>query len=623
MFDFAKSVFGRKAPSQTGSSSPNPWASPPASSGRGSVWSNRDVASETSTGPTVETIRAVLNSQAHSANHNRSYLAVRDLSTKDRTHLLLSLGQIAQQDPVLFNDYNSLPYSCWESCLRFELDLSPEDLPVLLLFLCKRNDLRSDYLSDVFKTLMRHINKAISDGGFLTGRDSENLATLAGELRTLSEAKKDKVKKKLLLNKAETIEKLAGIDVSVTSLLLARCEGAENPLALGEKPEHYDFWIKILGETIAGLHAIVGDFAKSKTPIWMKDALAFAQTFPSLGPVTPRFGAWKEAKHEPYQDLSHLKAYTKKRHKTQCDLADPQRVFDLSQLRQRYVSSFDIVWNTDQIPALEVLADLETPAWTALVEHLISGKVAPRPTSAWLKTAVKLAQDVGTQEVADRLAKWLELFYRPAMSKQSLGDRTNVEQMDYTVALLNERLPTWPAQLQGVDIATLGRSLAIMVASGTIDNPFYFDDAPHLVMGHSLIEYGDHGYEGKFHTHGVLRITGLPRLKASNNGYGARGPLGWLQVSIENEALLRGALWLASEIMPAETAVLILESVAISAAQKLTWGDQGHRSKVVANAAIATLIDKDGPHGHAAMLRLTRSIDNRSISGPLLKALNS
>ena len=503
---------------------------------------------------------------------------------------------------------------CYRKCFGGEMLASSDQLRALLTLLLHDGNLRKFYYVKEFALMLRLIGQAIKLGGYLTSADCEHLATLAAELREDSAKNREKPHKKALLRKAEAIEKLIGQEISATSLLLERCDGAENPFALGEKPAHYDFWAGVIGATIAGLHDIKDDLQDKAKPGWMKDADIFARTWPAVGPVVPVFGAWAEATFPTLPDFAMLRGYTRRRHKNHPDFADADRARSLPALRERYAPTMDWRWDTPKIPALDVLADLESSQWTALVEHLITGKVAPRPTAAWLKEAIRLADAIGRAEVAQRLDAWLQQFTLPPLDSQSLADRVNVEEMDRTVEHLNATLPDWPDQLAQADMRALGRALA-MVAASQPDAP------PCKPFRADLIECTDHMTDGDSATRGKLRIQCLaPRLPSGNYRYD--DPPGWLRVSIENEALLRGALWLCAEIAEAEDAVALLEAMALASAARWSMGDQGHRSRVVANAAIATLAGLKGADVNAAIYRLSRVIPDRTINMALLRALN-
>ncbi len=614
MFKFARPVFGRKgaAPAPASVQAPATTSPPPRSSpwqGRGS--SNSDL--------TIDWIRSRCEGMARGGRNPAGYFqreVLSGLSPEERAGLFASFAS----DADILNIYDrsdtreSWVRSCYRLCSDMDMQASRDHLGALLTLLFNDTGLAEYYYVAQFGAMVRLINQSIKDGGFFTSADLEQLGGFANKLREKSDKERSKTNKKTLLRKAEAIEKLAGLEVSATSLLLERCEGADNPYALGEKPEHYDFWSTLMAETVAGLHEIAADLRKGAKPSWMVDAALFADRWPQIGPIRPRFGAWKENADAKLQGFATLVSYTKRRNKQQPSFADPERVRRLPALRDRYAPTMNWRWNTPQIPALDVLADLSSPQWTALVEHLISGKVAPRPTVAWLKQAVKLADVIGTSDVAAQLNRWLALFHTPTLNPASLADRTNVEEMDRTVAYLNEQLPEWPALIVPEQMAHAGRALAMVAGCQGKDVLVW----PFSV---SLMECKDDIWEGKSPSEGKLRIYCAASKLHNKPSYG-EDPASWLQVSIENEALLRGTMWLAAEISESSEAIALLETMALACAGRTWIGDQGHRSRVVANAAIATLIDKGGADVDAAVFRLSRAIPDRTINMPLFKALN-
>jgi len=62
-----------------------------------------------------------------------------------------------------------------------------------------------------------------------------------------------------------------------------------------------------------------------------------------------------------------------------------------------------------------------------------------------------------------------------------------------------------------------------------------------------------------------------------------------------------------------------LEKTAMTAATHLWTGDEGTRSKIVANAAVATLIAMGGDDIDLPALRLSKAIENCTINPPPFK----
>jgi len=497
------------------------------------------------------------------------------------------------------------PSRCHDTCLRMEVAVAPEQLPALLTLMVANKAYEKYYHGQSFAALLRLIKKAIADGGFLTSADVARLAEFSVMLRAEADKQRDKPKQKALLKRAELIEKLGSVEVSATSLLMERCEGAENPHAPGDAPPNLVFWSSLLAAFAEGLHEIRGAFQAAKVPAWMKSQAAFEAAWPAAGPIAPRFGAWEEG-DDKVRGFAVLRELAKRRGKVHQPLVEPERVRRLPELRALYAPTFRWVWNTPQIPALERLADLERPGWTELLEHLITARMAPRPTATWRKQAVALADAIGRDEVRARLADWLQLFHSPPLNPISLADRTNAEAIGRQVETLNEALPDWPQRIAPEEIPAVGRALAMVAASGAGADLS-------RVLAPNFLECDDHRWEGKSASEGQLR---LPSQRWNDK------PGNWLQVSLENETLLRGAIWLATEILDRADVIATLEAVALSASARLHLSDGGQRSKVLANAAIATLIDLGGSDVDQAVYRLSQAIPDRTINAALFKALN-
>jgi len=97
----------------------------------------------------------------------------------------------------------------------------------------------------------------------------------------------------------------------------------------------------------------------------------------------------------------------------------------------------------------------------------------------------------------------------------------------------------------------------------------------------------------------------------------------WMSVSVENEDFLRGAVWLVALMPDRLRAIEALEMTALSAATYLRTGEDGMRSKIIANAAIATLINLGGKEIDAPVLRLSKLVEHRTVQAPLLAYLNT
>ncbi|SFS11817.1 hypothetical protein [Sphingomonas jatrophae] len=536
------------------------------------------------------------------------------LSPSERMEVIVSLAdEMAELKGYVVgspSDRASQMEYCYATCLKSEIVADKEHLGSLITCLVGSDRYHRSYRQEEFGALMALMRQAVKAGGFLTSDDCASLAAFATTLRTAAEKERGKPDKKALIARAEAIEKFAGVEVSATSLLLERCEPAETGRTLGPCPEHYLFWCRLLAATAHGVAAIAEDVKSKRRVAWMSDPTAFAERFPAAGPLTPRFRQWEDpALAEDARNFARLRRMLRDKRN---GLVAPADFLALPGKRPLVEPMFRFDWRTPNLPALDRLGDLEDPQQTALLEQLISARNAPRPTAKWLKQIVAAAEAVGMSAVEARLHDWLALFHTPVTSPTILADALNIDEMDRGVAHLNALLPHWPVEIGEDGIDAAGHALAVELASG---NP----SALPTPLTLELFAYNDDYWEGRSPTRGRLKLI-VP--KDPRDRWSSPSIFSWQAVSIENEQPLRGALWLVARMPDRARAIDAIERTALSAACRLHLGDNSHRSKVVANAAIATLIDMGGADVQPAILRLSRAIPDRTINPPLIKALN-
>jgi len=546
---------------------------------------------------------------ANARPSGQAYEALKTLSPEEKGELLADLvGR-----PGIYNGFmnekaprEALAWQVHSVIWTHEIAVEKEHLGALLRLLLDHKSLRErSYGEAQWNALTKLIPSAIKQGAFLSSGDCEALAKMASDIRN-GHKSYSKADIKKMLARAEWLEKLAGVEVSATEFLMQRCEGADNPWAIAEKDRpHAQFWADLFAEVTIALDAIRADTKGNTKPAWMRSPQAFAAVWPACGGVAPCFGAWDAAS----KPLTALSQHNGKR----TGFADPAayrrlpQTIALAQAHSRYN------WTSNQIPALAVLADLENPAWTALVEHLITQRRATKATSAWAKQALALCKPIGLAVVEARLHDWLALFHTPALDMAAFTQVCNGERFASAIDRLEQAHPDWPAQHAG-DIAALGRAIAIKVASG---------DAKDIcgAFHAQLIRLDDHVYKNTRVTEGVL---GLPkahyaRLEGHSSYYALSGAM---RASVENEEFLRGAVWLVALMPDRARAIDALANVAQTAATYIWTGSDGMRSKIVANAAIATLIAMGGNDIDRVILHLSKVIDNCTINPPLFKYLN-
>ena len=576
---------------------------------RGRIFGNRDV-SGSDKSPFERFFAALsLERELTKANGYRLYAgsnALKDLSPEKRGELLADLvdrpGRLDGHRDTS-SPREKAAYNANDAIWSYEIEVRKEHLGALLSMLLRDEQFRkATYYDSRFAKLMKLIDSAIKQGAYLTSSDNEALAAMAADTRN-QRVRWSKADTKKMIARAEKLEKLAGAQVSATELLMARCEGADNPFAIIDKPRpNAQFWADLLAEVTAALDEIRLATKGSAKPSWARSAEAFAQAWPACGELQPSFDAWK-ASNQPVPALAQ---HNGKRN----GWAEADAYRRLPETIAAAVSHSHYDWNSDQIPGLDILADLENPDWTALVEHLITQRRATKSTKTWQKDALALCAPLGVEVVENRLHEWLALFHTPTLGRQAYTNICKGERFSAALERLGTAHPEWPTR-HAHEIPALGRAVAMAVASGTtkdICSDFHAQ----------LVRLDDLTYTNRSATTGLLHML-APAYRGSSYATLASS----MRLSVENEEFLRGALWLVAVMPDRARAIEALERTAQSAATYTRTGDDGMRSKIIANAAIATLIDMGGSDIDPAVLRLSKVVEHQTIKAPLLAYLNT
>lgn len=497
-------------------------------------------------------------------------------------------------EQVVYYTFNS--YNWYDN-----IEVREDHLEPLITILLNKKEFRRKYASNrkIFG-ILKLIDSAIKQGGYLTSSICEKLIELAFEIREIDHYSKVEAKK--LLKIAERIEKLAGAEMSTTEFLLQRCEGAKNPLALTDpNPKNAEFWAALLAEVTDALIEIQESTKSKNNPKWLRDQTIFEETWPAVDEVTPIFGAWNEEE----KLFGDLKKYNDQR----SGFSSSKYFHNLAATIPKAYEHSQYLWDTRQIPALDILADLENTDWTALVEHLITKRRSTKATAKWKKEALDLCEPLGIENVQERLHKWLTLYHTPVLDKRVYTEILNGEKFALTIIELEQKHPEWPSKYPD-KITSLGRAVAMVVASKKFHR---LSKAFHT----GLIKLNDHVYKNKCNTDGKLSLY-YQYYKKKNGGTSYRDIGSWLQVSIENEEFLRGAVWLLTVLPDRRRSIEALEKIAQTSAANIG----GSRSKIIANAAIATLIAMGDNDIDNAVLSLSKTIEDRAIIAPLYKYLN-
>ena len=493
-------------------------------------------------------------------------------------------------------------YSAFWNIWKHEIEVRKEHLGALLSHMLDNPGYRKEaYLDEQFGKLLRQVESAIKQGAYLSSGDCEAIAVMAADMRN-GQRRYRKAETKKMIARAEKLEKLAGVEVSATEFLMQRCEGAENPFAIVDEPRpNAQFWADLLAEVASALGEIRLATKGSSKPEWARNAAIFTEAWPACGELQPSFEAWKASK----QPVPALVQHNGKRN----GWADPEAYRRLPEMIAAAQSHSRYNWQSNQIPGLDVLADLENPDWTSLVEHMITQRRATKATKKWQKEALALCDPLGIEVVEKRLHEWLALFHTPALGRHGYTDVCNGERFAAAFDRLETAHPDWPAR-HALEIPALGRAVAMAIASGAakdICSDFHAQ----------LVRLDDHAYKNKSATTGVLHML-APAYKGGTYDTLAK----WMRLSVENEEFLRGALWLVALMLDRARAIEALERTAQSASTYTWTGDDGMRSKIIANAAIATLIDMGGNDIDPAVLRLSKVVEHQTMRAPLLVHLN-
>ena len=599
--------FGRKRPAQVGGFGRKGLGAPPSDQpSKGRIFGARRTARD-STPFDAYFSEAERHARGSSYPASGCYKALEYLTPEERGDLLADLAE----RPGIYDGYQKgkspqemIAHYTLQSIWRTEIAVRDNHLGALLTLLIGNKSYRDrPYFEREVATLLKLIGSSITQGAYLSSGDCEALAAMATEIRSRHLSSKADIKK--MIKRAEKLEKLAGVKVSATEFLMQRCEGADNPYGAADiSRPNAQFWADLFAETTMALEEIRLATKGAASPKWARSEAAFNAEWPPCGDVLPSFDAWK-AGDRPVKPLVE---HNGKRN----GWAEAAAYRDLPDAIPLAVAHSRFCWNSDQIPRLDVLADLENPDWTALVEHLITQRRATKATKTWRKEALALCKPLGLETVEARLHDWLTLFHTPALDRQVYSTLCNGERFAFAVDRLEAARPQW-ADRHAHDIPALGRAIAIVAATGgTNDVPFDFHPG--------LVRLDDRRYKNNSATDGVLGLR-RPDYKNTDTRTRYESLSSWMRLSVENEEFLRGVVWLAALMPDRARAILALEHVAQTAATNVDIGDDYMRSKIIANAAVATLIDMGGDDIQPAVLRLSKAIQHQTVRAPLLACL--
>lgn len=392
--------------------------------------------------------------QVQTAEHTRPaggasffYELLGRMSGEERAALLASLAADVDEMQT-YAGFGSASRSRYrEQALQFcqSLGFAPEaaHLQPLAVLLCGAHHFQSRYSTESATRMIAALNVAVAKGGHLTTEDCDMLNAYAQRMRGIADPR-GRAEQRRLGTLADAVERLTGNTISAASALLERCEDAESPFAFGPLPPQLDFWTKVLAETADALDRLAADLRGKRQPAWMKNADAFAASFPPAGPLAPRFEQWNDASLATdtfdARDFAQFRELLKLKQK----IASPDLYRATRDRHARYVPMTRYRWNGAAIPQIERLGSLEDPDDTALLEHMILTKEGPRRPARWLKTALAIAERQGLNVVQARLQHWLEAFHTPLASDATIAEAWNCEVVIDAVEYLARQYPECP-----------------------------------------------------------------------------------------------------------------------------------------------------------------------------------
>ncbi|WP_265562236.1 hypothetical protein [Sphingomicrobium arenosum] len=385
------------------------------------------------------------------------------------------------------------------------------------------------------------------------------------------------------------------------------CDHQPSPLRFRPLPYHARFWSDFLALVSDKAEALKSEIAKK--PVWLKDEAAFNDRFRSVGGVPLDFGFWtRDALKDWRGDGRNFKAMKKPeednpRERLLAHLPHDELVAE----RTRLATLADLEWHRAYIPGADILLGKRSEAEEDLFLMLVESKAQPKAPAKWRKDALKLIHQIGRPKMMDRFERWLALFARPALDETSIGQLHDCHQRALHIALFDRLFPDWKA-LPDEDLDALADWVALTSIGNHSDGPCsiygFLNSYNRLVPDPARIEIIQQG-------------ATYPKTDAERYDIGNRYRRPFAFPSTPTENALRAVTWLLAEDA---ANVPLLEDVAI-AATALKNSDR-LRSKMVANAAIASLGTIGTPEALQALGRLRRTIANKAIGNAVQKAMD-
>lgn len=214
------------------------------------------------------------------------YERITRMSGEERADLLASLAADIDEMQTYAKFGSAGRPRFREQALQFcqSLGFVPDagHLQPLAVLLCGAHHFQFKYSAVSATKMIAALNIAVAKGGHLTTEDCDMLNAYAQRMRGIADPR-GRAEQRRLGALADAVERLTGNTMSAASALLERCEDAESPFAFGPLPPQLDFWTEVLAGTADALDRLAGDLRGKRQPAWMKNADAFAASFPPTG----------------------------------------------------------------------------------------------------------------------------------------------------------------------------------------------------------------------------------------------------------------------------------------------------------------------------------------------------
>ncbi|MCW2286312.1 hypothetical protein M2323_004153 [Rhodoblastus acidophilus] len=520
------------------------------------------------------------------------------LSPEQRADLLIALATEAQFRIGLEpGDMDGLAFT---SFLRFDLRLR-SDLIAIVVRVILENDRHSGYTHMLSHDFANILNRGAQAGGVLTRSDRILLVKLADRLeknphRSLRESERE------TRETIATLNRLAQRTPDALSAISERLDAEPSCNRLRPPPPFFDFWCDFFVAVSREADMLAKELKAKNLPDWTRSEAKFAERFPEDGLVPREFAIWRRSElglpaswdrtdFKPLRNAGRRTGFAEYRGIRSLG----REAFDALSAEVATLADHD--WSRNWIPAADLLAADRKADDLAFVAVLAETPDTPTPGKAWLKRLRAAADAIGVEEARRRVAAWLEVFHRPGALADRIEDLNFCHAYGLMAATFELNFPAWRS-LDAEALARLARWVALVCLA--------YPDG-HRWSLHAFVQW-----ERDRRAPDAPKIIYPDDRGQSYFGWGIATNV--YRLTLENELLLRGAIWALAE-GPGPDTVEILERTATVAIDRVL------RARAAANAALNALAAEDSPAALEALTRLRRAIKDKAIANMVAKLL--